>query len=144
MKKLTAVCIMAMMVCMTVNASEKKLSAKEQKEKAAVTAAEATLKLIDGEKYAESWKASANFFQKAVKQEQWVAAMTASRKPLGKMVSRKVAGKKYMTNLPNAPKGEYVVIQFKTSFANKKSAIETFTPILAKDGKWKMTGYYIK
>jgi len=45
---------------------------------------------------------------------------------------------------PLPPDGEYVVIQFKTSFENKKAAIETITPMLDKDGKWKVSGYFIK
>ncbi len=36
--------------------------------------------------------------------------------------------KKHSTSLPGAPDGEYVVIEFITSFSNKKSAIETVTP----------------
>jgi hypothetical protein len=42
------------------------------------------------------------------------------------------------------PDGEYVVIQFETSFENKKSAIETVTPMLDQDGKWRVSGYFIK
>jgi hypothetical protein len=49
-----------------------------------------------------------------------------------------------MTELPGAPDGQYVVMQFETSFANKKSAIETVTFMLEKDGQWKSAGYFIK
>jgi hypothetical protein len=45
---------------------------------------------------------------------------------------------------PGAPDGEYVVIQFETSFEKKKSSIETITPIKEKDGSWRVSGYYIK
>jgi hypothetical protein len=113
-------------------------------EKAAVEAAEAGLKLIDDGKYADSWKESAGFFKKAITQEKWIASLKAVRDPLGKKLSREVLGKKHVTQLPGAPPGEYVIIQFKTSFENKKSAIETYTPMLDKDGKWRMSGYYIK
>ncbi len=57
---------------------------------------------------------------------------------------RKVRNQTYTTSVPGAPDGEYVVIQFDTSFQNKKSAIETVTPMLDKDGKWRVSGYYIK
>ena len=66
------------------------------------------------------------------------------RKPLCKLVSRKVKSKDYKTSLPGAPEGEYVVIQFKTSFENKKRSIETVTPMIDDDGKWRVSGYYIK
>ena len=49
-----------------------------------------------------------------------------------------------MTELPGAPDGHYVLLQFETVFANKKSTIETVTFMLEKDGKWKAAGYYIK
>ena len=70
--------------------------------------------------------------------------MNAYRKPLGKIITRKVESKHYTTSLPGAPDGEYVVIQCKTSFTNKKSATETITPMKDKDGKWRVSGYYIK
>lgn len=50
----------------------------------------------------------------------------------------------YMTSLPGAPDGEYVVVQFETSFTNKKAAAETVTPMLENDGQWRVSGYYIK
>jgi hypothetical protein len=46
--------------------------------------------------------------------------------------------------LPGAPDGKYVVVQFDTSFQRKKSALETVTPMMEKDGKWRVSGYYIK
>jgi hypothetical protein len=66
------------------------------------------------------------------------------RKPLSKLVSRKIKRKTYTTSLPGAPDGEYVVIQFETSSENKKSAVETFIPMLDKYGNWRVSGYYIK
>ncbi len=117
---------------------------KGEAEKAAVVAAKAWLKLVDQGKYSNSWKEAAGYFKKAVTKEQWEQSMQAVRKPLGKILSRKLKSKNYMTSLPGAPDGEYVVIQFETSFENKKSAIETVTPMLGKDGKWRVSGYFIK
>ena len=113
-------------------------------EKAAVAAAKKWLGLVDEGKYGESWKEAAGFFRNAVKQEQWEQSLQAVRKPLGKLVSRQVKTKTYKTSLPGAPDGAYVVIQFETSFENKKSAIETVTPMMDKDGTWRVSGYFIK
>jgi len=113
-------------------------------ENEAVTAAEGWLALVDAGKYGESWKAASGFFKIAVPQGQWEQSLKAVRSPLGKLVSRKLLSKTYMTSLPGAPDGEYLVIQFETSFQNKKSAIETITPMKEKDGKWRVSGYYIK
>lgn len=114
------------------------------KETAAVSASEKWLAAIDAGKYAESWKEAAELFRNALTQEQWANSLQAGRKPLGKLISRKVLTKAYKTSLPGAPDGEYVVIQFETSFENKKVSIETVTPMMEKDGKWRVSGYYVK
>jgi hypothetical protein len=115
-----------------------------EKEKAAVAAAEEWITMVDDGKYVESWKEAAQHFKNAVKQQQWEQSLQAVRKPLGKLISRKVKSKTYKTSLPGAPDGEYVVIQFETSFENKESAIETVTPMMDKDTKWRVSGYYMR
>jgi hypothetical protein len=116
----------------------------KEKEQAATSAAEKWLAMVDEGKYADSWKEGADYFRGAVKQDDWDKALQAARKPLGKLVSRKVKSAEYATELPGAPDGEYVVIQFDTSFENKKTAVETITPMLDKDGKWRVSGYFVK
>ncbi|MDJ0572863.1 MAG: DUF4019 domain-containing protein [Pleurocapsa sp. MO_192.B19] len=113
-------------------------------EKAAVEAAEVWLELVDTEKYEESWDEAASYFQGAVSTEQWISSMESVRNPLGQKLSRNLKSKQYYTSLPGAPDGEYVVIQFNTSFEHKKSAVETVTPMKDQDGKWRVSGYYIK
>jgi hypothetical protein len=49
-----------------------------------------------------------------------------------------------MTTMPGAPDGEYVVIQYQTTFEHKNSAVETVTPMLDNDGQWRVSGYYIR
>ena len=115
-----------------------------EKEEAAVASAEKWLNLVDQGKYAQSWKEAATFFRNAVNQGQWEQTLQAVRKPLGKLVTRKVKTKTYRTSLPGAPDGEYVVIEFASSFEKKKSAVEKVTPMMDKDGKWRVSGYYIK
>ena len=60
------------------------------------------------------------------------------------MLSRKILSAKYTKTLPGAPDGEYVVIQYESSFEHKQSAVETITAMLDKDGKWRVSGYFIK
>jgi hypothetical protein len=134
-------CLIALILIM---APAKGPAQEASKEQAAVAAAEKWLGLVDDGRYAESWKEAATPFRNAVKQEQWEQAAQAVRKPLGKLVSRQLKSKAYKTSLPGAPDGEYVVIQFDASFANKKSAVETVTPMVDKDGKWRVSGYFIK
>jgi hypothetical protein len=113
-------------------------------QKAATAAAQAWLALVDDGNYSRSWKEAAAFLQGAVNQKGWEDALNSVRKPLGKLVSRKVKAAQYTTRLPGTPAGEYVVMQFETSFAAKGSAIETVTFKLEQGGKWKAAGYFIK
>ena len=113
-------------------------------EKAAVGAAQAWLGQIDAGNYGKSWKDAASYFQGAITEKGWTDALNGTRKPLGPLLSRKVATTRSANSLPGAPDGNYVVMQFDTTFSNKKSAIETVTFMQEKDGKWKAAGYYIK
>jgi hypothetical protein len=110
----------------------------------ATKAAESWLSLVDQEKYAESWNQAASFFKDHVSSDRWAQMASAARKPLGALVSRKFKLATYATRLPGAPDGQYVVIQYHTEFANKKSAVETVTPMLDTDGQWHVSGYYIR
>ncbi|MCP4604128.1 MAG: DUF4019 domain-containing protein [Proteobacteria bacterium] len=119
-------------------------SAGSSKEEAAVKEATRWVGLIDQGKYAEGWKQASSLIKGAVGEKQFAQSLSAARKPFGKMISRTLKGASYQTALPGVPDGEYVVIQFETRFKNKKSAIETITPKREKDGKWRVSGYYIK
>ncbi len=114
------------------------------KEGQALAAAQAWLALVDQGKYEESWNEAAQLFKKAVPTQRWTQSAKAARKPLGKCISREVSTKTYATEVPGAPAGEYVVIQFNSSFDKKKKAVETVTPMLDPDGTWRVSGYYIK
>ena len=114
------------------------------KEAHALAAAKTWLALVDDGKYGDSWATAAAYFKGAITQEKWEQMLTAVRNPLGSLVSRELSSKTYMQSLPGAPDGEYVVIQFKTAFENKKFAIETVTPMLDGDGKWRVSGYFIR
>jgi hypothetical protein len=116
----------------------------EPPEDLAEKSALAWLASVDSGAYAESWKEAASFFRGAVSEEDWKKAMAGARRPLGKLVSRKVKSRTYAESLPGAPDGKYVVIQFDASFENKKTAVETVTPMQEPDGSWRVSGYFIK
>jgi Protein of unknown function (DUF4019) len=109
----------------------------------AQAAAEQWLALVDAGKYGESWDEAAQAFKDAVTRKDWEQSVKGARGPLGKVLSRKLAKSDYLKNPPNAPPGEYVGMQFNSSFANLKSASETVVPMLDKDGKWRVSGYYV-
>lgn len=116
----------------------------EQEKKEAQAAAQEWLATVDNGDYAASWDTASTPFKAAVSKADWQRAISSSRGQFGKMNSRKLKNATYTTTLPGAPDGKYVVIQYETSFANKQSAVETITPMLDKDGKWHVSGYYIR
>jgi hypothetical protein len=113
-------------------------------EKEALKAAEEWLILIDNNDYSASWDNAAALFKQAITKEQWEESFKAIRPAMGDIISRNLKSAKYTDSLPGAPDGEYVVIQFSSRFTNKKSAIETVTPMKDPDGKWRVSGYYIR
>jgi hypothetical protein len=113
-------------------------------EKAAQTAAEQWLALVDAGKYAESWDKMSAGFKKQVSKRKWNSTITEIRKAPGKVVSRKLKSAEYTKALPGAPEGEYVVLKFETSFEHKPAAVETVTPILEQDLIWRVSGYSVK
>ena len=134
---LVAIAALTMVGCDSKNSSHPEADQK------GTAAALAWLQLIDDGQYSKSWEESAAPFRNATTPQKWEAMATPVRAPLGKVKSREVVSRQYYTSLPNTPKGEYLVIQFKTDFENKSGAIETVTPMV-DEGTWKVSGYYIK
>jgi len=121
----------------------------DEKEKAATDAAAQWLALVDSGQYGESWFQAATTFRNAVSRnavskEQWKNAIDSTRAPMGKVVSGQFKSATYTTKVPNASAGEDVIIQYATSYERVPHIVETVTPMLEKDGKWKVSGYYVK
>ena len=110
----------------------------------ATKAADRWLKLVDNGDYKQSWMTASTIFKNAVTEAQWARQVGSVRKPLGALVSRKLKSAQYATILPGAPDGKYVVIQYDSVFQNKSAAVETVTPMLDKDGQWRVSGYFIR
>jgi hypothetical protein len=143
MKRMACIVSMMTLACV-LSGWTHSVAAGAAEEQAALVAAKEWLALVDAGKYGESWDACATFMRNAVTKEHWIATMNIGRKPLGKLLSRSEKSKTFATTLPGAPDGQYVVIQFDTSFENKRSSVETVTPMKDKDGKWRVSGYYMK
>jgi len=124
------------LVSMSVYASDDKIRDADE-------AAGKWLALIDGRQYLDSWDQAASLFKQQVSADNWLQSISAARQPLGAMISRKLISATYATSLPGAPDGEYVVLQYQTTFRYKKSAVETVTPML-DEKRWRVSGYYVR
>jgi hypothetical protein len=137
--KLVPTLVFALLLCVSASAQTP-----QKPEQIAQQSSDAWLILVDSGKYAESWDDAAQSFKAAVTKDQWQSALGSVRTPQGKVLSRKLKSATYTKSLPNAPEGEYVVIQYDTNFEHKQGAVETVVPTLDKDGKWRVSGYFIK
>lgn len=102
------------------------------------------LKLVDDGDYGKSFDEMAALFRGAVSKADWEKTMDLHKKGFGKVVSRKVQSKRRTRHLPTGPAGEYVIIEFESSFEYKSKAAETVTLMRDRDGVWRVTRYFIE
>ena len=118
--------------------------ADQSKVNAAVSSAVNFLQLVDSGRYSESWDLTSSFFKQQVTKQHWVNQLQGLKPAFGNTLNREIKTQNYTKSLLGAPDGEYVVIQFFTSFENKENATETVTPMFENDGEWRVTGDYIR
>ncbi len=119
------------------------ISAAAPTESEARSSAEAWLALVDHHQYDESWAEAGSAFRSQVSQDKWVDMAKQVRTPLGPVVSRSLLKATITKTLPGLPDGDYAVVQFRSAFKNKASAVETVT-LAFEDGKLRAIGYFIK
>ena len=141
MKKLFLLLAVATCVCLTPCTV---LAAAPPPQDAGRTAAEEWLVLVDAQKYAESWQKLDPAFAKKVGKKKWTSSMTEIRERVGKLTSRQFNSAEYTKELPGAPEGEYVIVEFDCTFEKKKTATERVTLILGRDLYWRVAGYAVK
>jgi hypothetical protein len=137
-------CVLLMAAYLTACTAAEPVVGADEPEDAAQTAAESWLKLVDDGQYAASWEEAAKLFKGIVRQADWKQMAGGVRGPLGRVVSRKLKSREYTEKMPGAPDGKYVIIQYETVFEKKASAVETVTPMLDPDGRWRVSGYFIR
>ena len=139
MKRLISIAMLAFLLCSVGFAQDE-----AAKKTAAQASAESWLALVDAGNYGQSWDEASTFFKSKVSKADWENALKQVRAPLGATGTRTLLGSMYQTDIPNVPKGEYVIIQYKTEFAGKTAFIETITPMLDQDKNWRVSGYFVK
>lgn len=108
-------------------------------EEVASHAAREWLSLVDAGDWNASWAATGEQFRSLNTVERWAAASQSVRAPLGQLVTRELASEEYVP----APPAGYRVVKFRTSYAQRRNAIETLSLVL-EAGNWKVVGYTIE
>ena len=102
------------------------------------------LALADAGNGEATWHAAGAVFQAAVSQKDWTAALDQARTPYGALTRRTLADARATRTLPGAPEGDYVVLQYQSSFANRPTVTETVIVMRETDGNWKTITYVIR
>ena len=100
--------------------------------------------LTDRGEVGATWDAAGKQFKNAITRERWSESLTAVRKPFGSMIQRSTLSTSFPASLAGAPDGEYSIVLFRTSFANRVDSRETVTLQRESDGAWRVVGYVIQ
>ena len=98
---------------------------------------------LDQGRYADSYAYTGMPIRTQLDRDAFSTQIQKARAGTGALQSRELMDSSYTTNLPGAPEGQYVVLHYHASFANRPDAVETVTLAFAK-GYWRIAGYYIK
>jgi hypothetical protein len=107
-------------------------------------AADAWLRQLDGAQYGLSWDNAASAFQHAMTRAQWITTIQKVQGQVGPLGARSLQHGQYTTTVPNAPAGEYVVLQYRTESA--VASFVTETVVMVRDGArgWRVLGYTVR
>lgn len=108
------------------------------------SSARSWLGLIDSGKYKESWENSSALFKLKTSESEWIKLITAIRASRGAMSARYIATAASGKSLSGFPDGEYVVLQFYTTFPEKGLAFETVTLAKTQNETWQVAEYSLK
>jgi hypothetical protein len=112
-------------------------------EQAAERQALGFLGYLDQGRYADSYAYTGMLIRAQVDRESFTSQIQKARAGTGALMGRYLMDVSYTTSVPGAPEGQYVVLHYQSSFANRQETIETLTLAFAK-GYWRVSGYYIK
>ena len=125
----------------------------QEAEQAAAGVANERLLLIDAGDYTESWNQasslfktgfqSSSLFRAGVSAQQWQSSFAAMRSELGQNLSRTLQSTRYAEELPGQPDGEFVILEYATSFEGK-NVTEIVILVKESDRKWRVSEYRIR
>ena len=119
-------------------------AAQDPRASEAQAAALAWLALADANDAAATWQRRARRFREAITQDAWAASLKSARARFGAAGQRARLSVQQPTPDRDTPPGEFLVVVFRTEFAQKPQGVETLTMEHESDGKWRVVGYLIR
>jgi hypothetical protein len=111
-------------------------------EDTAQAAAEKWLTLMETAKYGDAWDASAKVFRDSVPRDQFTSGASSQRSQLGRTLSRTLKSRAAKDSMPNAPKGQYMVVEYVTDYSQEK-VTEIVALTAEAGGAWRVSGYQV-
>lgn len=108
------------------------------------SSARSWLEFVDGGQYQESWENSSPLLKAKIPEAVWMKSLTTLRSSRGAINTRFIATAGATKSLSGFPDGDYVVLQFYTTFTGKGLILETVTLVKAADESWQVCDYVIK
>ncbi len=99
------------------------------------------LSLLDKGRYGESW---GMFHKGYMSQETWVQQCTKNQDQHGNLKERRLPPRdvSYPLDIENAPRGQYAIMRYDSSFEKFPEATETVILRLNSEGHWKIWSYH--
>jgi hypothetical protein len=98
---------------------------------------------LDQGRFADSYAYTGMLIRTQLDRDAFSTQIQKTRVGTGALQSRELIDAGYTTTVSGAPEGQYVVLHYHASFANRQDAVETMWLSLAK-GYWRVVGYNIK
>ena len=96
-------------------------------EQAAERQALGFLGYLDHGRFADSYAYTGMLIRAQLDRDSYAKQLEKARAGVGALLSRELINATYATTLPGAPEGQYVVLNYGASFANRQQAEETVT-----------------
>jgi Protein of unknown function (DUF4019) len=98
---------------------------------------------LDQGRFADSYAYTGMLIRTQLDRDAFSTEIQKTRLGTGALQSRELIDAGYTTTVSGAPEGQYVVLHYHASFANRQDTVETMWLSLAK-GYWRVVGYNIK
>ena len=108
---------------------------------AASSASQSWLGLLDRNRYGESWDKASSWTKLTIRKDEWVALLEKTRRPFGGVISREVLDERTAIDPPGMPRGNYIVMFYKTVFSHKTG--HELVTLYLEDGKWAVLTYQV-
>lgn len=136
----SAVAMLSLIPAISFAASSKDVPTEGAEE--AAKASKDWLTLLDNGRYGDSWEKASSLLKKTMPKNGWEQVLEKTRKPLGSVGSREAIDQRVAKNPHGLPPGSYMVLFYKTKFAQKAMAYELVT-LFNEDGHWRVVTYQV-